>query len=442
MTSTAVTIREHVRELLLDARPGGLSMAAIAGAVSGPWRENDVRDAVRRLWEINELGRRPDGTFCVLETVAAKSREKMGGAPQRALDARVKRVAAGARREGYDAKVRVRRVDPALLNAWCPRCRNQVAPRPTGACPKCATQTGANYEPAKPPRRRRRQKPLRDGQPGFGTVCRCGAPKSKQAHRCRACSVKRQKGRKLAGGEKRRRPKAMTEEQLLQARALYASGLSLRQVAAQLHPATTYATPNSCAEALYSMFKTRGWKLRPQREVTAARNFKHGRKARGRTNAQETAYRHWLAQQRGWKAVQGPGRPICAGVKVQPPGKGNPCEHHAQDESRYCFAHDPKRALQRQAITARMRSKLPQKPMLPAAPFIAWLAVLHAELGTRQAVAAHVGMSVAMAHVYGSGRNNGRPITRVGVAIVQRAAEHAGTTIDAIYGDVADEAAA
>jgi hypothetical protein len=69
----AVTLRERIREALLDARPGGLTMAGLAGAVTGPWRERDVEAAARKLWEVNELARRPGGTFVVTETVAGQA---------------------------------------------------------------------------------------------------------------------------------------------------------------------------------------------------------------------------------------------------------------------------------------------------------------------------------------------------------------------------------
>src|SRR5436305_5017683 len=115
---------------------------------------------------------------------------------------------------------------------------------------------------------------------------------------CRACRKSRRGGynRGRAGGG---RPVHITEELLAEARRLYASGLSLRAVAAELHPRTSYKTVASCAEALYGHFKRRGWRLRPQREVTVARNYKHGRKSRAQTREQQNAYRRWLSAQRG-----------------------------------------------------------------------------------------------------------------------------------------------
>ena len=192
------------------------------------------------------------------------------------------------------------------------------------------------------------------------------ARRALQAHTCRECRKRRPGGynRGRGGGS---RPTHISEELLAEARRLYAGGPSLRQVAAELHPRTGYKTVASCAEALYGHFKRRGWKLRPQREVTAARNHKHGRKARQQTRAQQNAYRRWLAEQRGWSAVQGPGRPLCQAVKLNPPGKGRPCRRHALADSEYCYSHDPRRALERQAATARMRSKVRRAPLLAQA---------------------------------------------------------------------------
>jgi hypothetical protein len=154
----------------------------------------------------------------------------------------------------------------------------------------------------------------------------------------------------------------ITKELLAEARRLYASGLSLRRVAGELHPRTGYRTVASCAEALYGHFKRRGWKLRPQRQVTAARNHRHGRKPRIQNREQQNAYRRWLAEQRGWQTIQGPGRPPCKGVKANPPGKGRPCRRRALADSDYCYSHDQRRALERQANTARMRASTGQLP--------------------------------------------------------------------------------
>jgi hypothetical protein len=329
-------------------------MAALVAAVTGPRRPGEVESTVRRLWQVGELARRGDGTFVL---TARAARETRG--TDRELDAAVKRVAERARRDGHQNAVRVRTVDPALLRAWCPTCRAQVTPRLDGRCVACGTQTGANVEAPKTARRARRRRPLRKGQGGWGPICaRCGGSKGLQAHTCRECR-KRQRGGYNRGhrGGGGGRPVHIDEQLLAEARRLYAGGLSIPEVAAQLHPRTGYKTVASCAEALYGHFKRRGWKLRPQREVTAARNHRHGRKSRTQTRAQQNSYRRWLAEQRGWQAIQGPGRPLCKGVRLNPPEKGRPCQRRVLADSEYCYSHDPRRALERRAATARMRAR-------------------------------------------------------------------------------------
>ena len=99
MSAGAVTIREHVREALIAARPNGLTMGALTETVGDTWSPHEVHNVVRRLWEVGELARRADGTF-VLTTRAARQ----AGANDGDLDAAVKRVAERARRTGHEAR--------------------------------------------------------------------------------------------------------------------------------------------------------------------------------------------------------------------------------------------------------------------------------------------------------------------------------------------------
>lgn len=431
-----VTIREHVVDALEVAGPVGLTMAAIVGAVQGPWRARDVEDLVRKLWNVSELARRADGTFVL--TGKAKGTNEIAERA-RSVDRRFARAAAKLKpREGHSTAITTRVVDPALLKAYCPGCRKVVNPKLDGACPTCGVQTGANQEPPPKPRRRHRRRPLRKGQAGFGTVCRCGAPKSKQAHSCRACGFKRRSGRQFGPRPTHKPPKNISDELLLECRRLYASGLSIRQVAERVHPQTTYASVNACKTALFSLFRTRGWKLRPQAEVTRARNFKHGRKARGISNTSDVAYRHWLKNQRGWKRVSGPGQPTCKGIKKQHPRKGEPCTHPAMEGSEFCYSHDPQRELERQAICARMRAKgIYREPVIDAASFTAWLAGLREQLGGWRQVAELIGADTSAAHRWGTGQTR-----NVAVRVVERSAENAGVTVQQIYVDVDLELAA
>ena len=62
---------------------------------------------------------------------------------------------------------------------------------------------------------------------------------------CRDCR-KEQRGGYNRGRSGGGRPVHISEELLAEARRVYASGLSLRQVAAELHPRTGYKTVASC----------------------------------------------------------------------------------------------------------------------------------------------------------------------------------------------------
>ncbi len=63
----------------------------------------------------------------------------------------------------------------------------------------------------------------------------------------------------------------MDDATLAKARALYATGLSLRAVAAQLVGETSYASALSMAQALHLQFHRRGWQLRGRHEARRAR---------------------------------------------------------------------------------------------------------------------------------------------------------------------------
>lgn len=151
-------------------------------------------------------------------------------------------------------------------------------------------------------------------------------------------------------------PIAIREPVLDEARRLYESGLSFRLVAAVIWPQSTYKTERSCAESLYSIFRSRGWPRRSQREVTIARNFKHGRKTRAVDATPDGyAYRRWLKEQRGEY------RPLCAAVKANPPQAGRRCSKPAMADSAFCYAHDPERAEERTAHVDQMRALSPIK---------------------------------------------------------------------------------
>ena len=240
---------------------------------------------MRRLWQVGELARRQDGTFVLSERTAKATSQATGE-----LDEAVRRLAERVRRDGHASTVRVRTVDPALLRAWCPSCRELVTPRLDGRCVTCGTQTGANLEAPVRPRRPQRTQAAAQGRAGVGA----GLPRLRRPEGAPGAHLPRvpqapAAAATTAGAAAARRPTHISEELLAEARRLYAGGLSLRQVAAELHPRTGYKTVASCAEALYGHFKRRGLEAPPaargdRRAQPQARAQAHaGRRARSRT---------------------------------------------------------------------------------------------------------------------------------------------------------------
>lgn len=287
------------------------------------------------------------------------------------------------------------------ITDWCVTCQDYAVPMRNGTCGFCGTELGkAPAEPqvigpptalgdfpmgppalllrgrtVPPPTTRQvaRREPLHYGQEGFGPVCACGGPKRKQAHQCRRCF--QASGRSGGKGVPRpalRGPYGVSEDQLEEARRVYEEEqVSLREIARRIFSDTYgYSSERSLSEVLYNAFRSRGWPLRSQSDATRLRNWKHGLKQRGQTNEQQTAYRHWHAQQRGWNAVKGPGNAQCAGVRQSSPRKGQRCRRPSMDGSDYCYSHDPARKAQRDAHLEQAREKLPleeRKQMLAAA---------------------------------------------------------------------------
>ncbi len=144
--------------------------------------------------------------------------------------------------------------------------------------------------------------------------------------------------------------------------------VSVRQIAGQVWEQLGYASAQACGNSLHALLTDRGYKLRSQREVTVARNHRHGRKPRALAGPAVGEYRRWL------KELQGAYRPTCAGTKANAPRKGSPCTRPAMVGSDYCLGHDPERAAERERTLAMMRSRLPHREMTPWADVRAQLA--------------------------------------------------------------------
>jgi hypothetical protein len=158
----------------------------------------------------------------------------------------------------------------------------------------------------------------------------------------------------------------LSEQQVRDAHVLHIQAdMSINQIAAVKYEEWGYATQNSACAALSLSFKRLGLKARGRIEMTVLKSTKHGRARRkvlpnGKTDvngSKPPGYKRWLMDQRAGHSTL---RPLCAGVKTQPPRKGSPCTKHSMEGSLFCHAHDPAHEAARIASLARMRDRMPK----------------------------------------------------------------------------------
>lgn len=206
-------------------------------------------------------------------------------------------------------------------------------------------------------------------------------------------------------------------------------GASVLELSRRIYRRAGYKSARSCSRCIYVGWRRLGLSARDRVEQTVLSSRRHGLAPRYGARPGYGTYRRRVLHGRE-------DRPRCRGVRQQHPRKGERCQARAMEGSDYCFAHDPGRELERQAITARMRKRQSPRAMLPAGPFIAWLNRLHAEHGTWARVGGVVGVDATAVHRYGRGvDSNGRTLDRIGVDTVRRYVTCAGTSIDAVYAE-------
>lgn len=127
----------------------------------------------------------------------------------------------------------------------------------------------------------------------------------------------------------------LTDAQLRACHALYQQGHSTRTVAQHILPRTRYTTVASCAMALHDGWRRLGLPTRTRAEANRLRCTTHGLSPRGNPDLE---HRRRLKVARG--AIQDT---PCAGVRTQPPRKGEPCRRPALRGEEYCHAHHPDR---------------------------------------------------------------------------------------------------
>ena len=148
--------------------------------------------------------------------------------------------------------------------------------------------------------------------------------------------------------KKRGLPPKISDDQLRQLHGAYQRGMTLRQLGDKIWEFYNFASPKSAANSLCEGFKRLHLPTRDRRELTAKRNFKHGRYAEDRN-----------AAKRHQNRVNGTVRDErCNSVRQQYPNKGAQCQNMAMRGSQFCWAHDPNRVKQRDAILEDARSRL------------------------------------------------------------------------------------
>jgi ribosomal protein L34E len=144
----------------------------------------------------------------------------------------------------------------------------------------------------------------------------------------------------------------LTKRQVEQAWVIYSRTptMSLNELGKRLYKQLGYKTHASAAGALATAFKDHGFEVRGRIEQVVLTTTTNGLSPRDWKERRRRRVEAGLTN----KGKQFKGR--CAGTTP----KGKRCKARAMD-SGYCFSHDPARAAERDAITARMRSRSPRQ---------------------------------------------------------------------------------
>lgn len=150
----------------------------------------------------------------------------------------------------------------------------------------------------------------------------CGGEKHPKSTRCQACYSAKPLRRKYK--YKMRSDVKISRNQLGRARKMHVEqGMSMRAIARELHPKTTYASEKSLLNALLEQMRRQGWTVRDQSTATAVAN-------------RERAF-----------------RPQCSHIFKLGPRKGQRCPHGSINGDATCWKHHPERIA---ANLARLRA--------------------------------------------------------------------------------------
>lgn len=154
-------------------------------------------------------------------------------------------------------------------------------------------------------------------------------------------------------------PEAMWEA----ASRYYIDGYGFLRIARLLQsrwPSLAHSSDRSFAGTLHSAFRTNGWPTRPQREATAAANYRHGMSI----HRDKAVYnRHRKRRQNG--GIQ----PRCNAITET---TGRRCGNFAMHGDTRCWAHSEKTCEARAAALAAGHQAV-RRELVDSAPFVAWL---------------------------------------------------------------------
>lgn len=166
----------------------------------------------------------------------------------------------------------------------------------------------------------------------------------------------------------------------------YIDGYGFLRIARLLRsrwPSLTRSSDKSFGGRLYSAFRTNGWPTRPQREATAAANYRHGM----------SIHRDKAVYNRHRKRLQQGGiRPRCDAITET---TGRPCGNFAMHGDTKCWAHS-KRTREARAAALAAGHQSVQRELVDSAPFVAWLQGRVASYGSQRATVPIIGLDASV----------------------------------------------
>lgn len=294
---------------------------------------------------------------------------------------------------------------PADVRADAGAAVRSEEPRTHGWCPTCKEESAIDRN---------------------GNCLWCDAPTVELSKRC--------------GGWKRpdlAAKRKVTDIQLQALHRAHMQGQSLNSLAKRTYEKLGCASSGAAATAISRGWKRLGLRARDRVEQVRLTCTVHGKAPKHGPRPGYSAYKRRAG-------LKPPYRPRCKADRKQAPRRGEPCERSALMDSKYCYSHDPRFELERQAYLAKVRARQPRREMVSMAPFAEWLCRRREELGSVKALARSTGISYTLLCRYVKGLDGeGRPkstITREGVEAALAADGTA--TFRELYGEQASLAKA